>query len=84
MQITDISIGRSLMHVRAWKFEIEITENKFTGYFEDFGSFITMITECAKFFAIRAGKLRVRDAGLTRAVMPGDSEGHVLPGDRAE
>lgn len=83
MRITDVSLTRSLMHVHAWKFEVEIGENKFSGYFEDFGGFITMVTECAKFFAIRAGKLRVRDAGLTRPVMPGDAEGRVLPGDKA-
>lgn len=83
MRITDVSITRSLAHVNAWVFQVEIGENKFTGYFEDFGGFITMVTECAKFFAIRAGKLRVKDAGLTRPVMPGDAAGRILPGDKA-
>lgn len=85
MLIRDVSIQRSLAHVNAWIFMIEIGDNKFTGYFDqNFGSFITMVTECAKFFAIRAGKLRVRDAGLTRPVVPGDEQGRVLPGDRPE
>lgn len=83
MRITDCSLSRSLAHLSAWVFTIEINGNKFTGYFEDFGGFITMVTECAKFFAIRAGKLRVKDAGLTRPVMPGDGK-IILPGDTAQ
>ena len=82
MRITDCSLERSYAHARAWCFKIEINDNKFTGYFEDFGGFITMVTECAKFFAIRHNLLRVKDAGLTRQVLPGDGR-HVLPGDKA-
>lgn len=81
MKIQDVTLNRSLAHVNAWVFSIEIAEHKFTGYFEDFGGFITMVTECAKFFAIRAGKLRVRDANLTRPVA---LDGKALPGDRAQ
>lgn len=81
MKITDCSLTRSMAHVNAWVFNIEIADNKFTGYFEDFGGFITMVTECAKFFAIRAGKLRVRDANLTRPVALNDEP---LPGDKAQ
>ena len=81
MRITDCTLGRSLAHVNAWVFSIEINECKFTGYFEDFGGFLTMVVEATKFFAIRAGKLRVKDAGLTRQVMPGDGR-IVLPGDK--
>jgi hypothetical protein len=73
MRITDISIERSLVDVGTWKFELEINACRFTGYFADFGGFITMIAEATKFFAIRAGKLRVKDANLTRAVAPGVS-----------
>lgn len=83
MRITDISISRSMLHGSAWQFKIEIGDNKFTGYFDDFGGFVTMVTECAKFFAIRAGKLRVRDAGMTRPVLPGDGR-VVLPGDKVQ
>jgi hypothetical protein len=83
MRITDCSIERSFAMAGAWVFSIEIGGNKFTGHFGDFGGFITMVTECAKFFAIRNGLLRVRDAGLTRQVMPGDGRG-VLPGDKAQ
>lgn len=83
MHITDVAITRSLAHANAWLFMIEINDNKFTGYFDDFGGFITMVTECAKFFAIRAGKLRVKDAGMTRQVALGTNDGRVLPGDKA-
>jgi hypothetical protein len=62
---------------------MEINDNKFTGYFEDFGGFITMVTECAKFFAIRHNLLRVKDAGLTRQVVPGDGR-VTLPGDKVQ
>jgi hypothetical protein len=82
MRITDCTITRSLAHANAWLFMIEIEDNKFTGYFDDFGGFITMITECAKFFAIRSGKLRVKDAGMTLPVAPGTNAGKVLPGDK--
>jgi hypothetical protein len=82
MHITDCTITRSLAHVNAWVFTIEVNDNKFTGYFNDFGGFITMVTECAKFMAVRAGKLRVKDAGFTRQVMPGDAQGKPLPGDK--
>lgn len=82
MRITDCAITRSLAHGDAWLFMIEINDNKFTGYFNDFGGFITMVTECAKFMAIRAGKLRVKDAGLSLPVAPGNSQGVVLPGDK--
>jgi hypothetical protein len=68
MKIQDVSIQRSVTMVGAWQFHMEINGCKFTGYFDDFGGFITMVTECAKFFAIKAGKLRPRDAGLTREV----------------
>ena len=83
MRITDVSISRSLAQVTAWVFTIEIGGNKFTGYFDDFGGFITMVTECAKYFAIRNNLLRVKDAGMTRPVMPGNGQA-VLPGDKAQ
>lgn len=84
MRITDVAITRSLAHRDAWMFMIEINDNKFVGYFSEFGGFITMITEAAKFFAVRAGKLRVKDAGFTRPVAPGSGHGVILPGDVAQ
>ena len=83
MRIRDVSITRSLLHVGAWQFHIEINDNRFTGYFEDFGGFVTMVSECAKFFAIRHGLLRVKDANLTRKVAPGDGK-TILPGDKGQ
>lgn len=82
MKISDISIERSLMHAHAWKLHVEINACMFTGYFEDFGGFITAVTECAKFFAVRGGKLRVKDADFTREVRPGGFGFEALPGDR--
>lgn len=68
MKIQDVSVQRSATMPGAWVFHMEINGYKFTGFFDDFGGFITMVTECAKFFAIKAGKLRPKDAGLTRDV----------------
>lgn len=83
MRISDVSITRSLAHNDAWVFTIEIHGNNFKGYFNDFGGFITMVTECAKFFAIRNNLLRVKDAGMTRPMVPGNGQ-TVLPGDKAQ
>ncbi|KAF7958223.1 hypothetical protein AWV80_01240 [Cupriavidus sp. UYMU48A] len=82
MRITHISV-RPAATVAGWLLEIEINQNRFTGAFDDFGGFITAVTEAAKFFAVRMGKLRVRDANLTRQVVPGDGS-TVLPGDRTQ
>lgn len=82
MIITDIGIERSLMHARAWKMHVEIGGCRFDGYFEDFGGFITAVTECAKFFSVRAGLLRVKDAKFTREVQPGGFGFEALPGDK--
>ncbi|QDX22141.1 hypothetical protein FP568_13320 [Pandoraea pnomenusa] len=84
MRFTDISIIKSAAHQHAWVLSIEINECRFTGYFNDFGGFITAVTEAAKFFAVRAGKLRVKDANLTRVVVPGDGRANVLPGDKLQ
>lgn len=81
MRIRDIGIERSVLDVGSWKLHVAIGDNQFSGYFSDFGGFITAVSECAKFFAVRNGLLRVKDAGLTRAVEPGDGR-LVLPGDR--
>lgn len=82
MRIHDCSLTRSLAHARAWHFHMEINGFTFDGWFEDFGGFLAMMKDCAKFFAVRHGLLRVRDAGLTRPTMPGDGR-MILPGDKA-
>jgi len=79
MRIQNILVQKSPVHERAWAMHIEINDCKFTGYFDDFGGFITAVGEAAKYFAVRAGKLRVKDANLTRTVVPGN-----LPGDRVQ
>lgn len=84
MKITHIAIAPSVLAVGTYKFELEINQCKFEGHFEDFGGFITMITEAAKFFSVRAGLLRVKDAKFTREVMPGRmGDEMILPGDKA-
>lgn len=72
MRIDDIFIRKSPVHERAWTFHIEMTGYKFTGYFEDWGGFLTMVQECAVFFAVRWGKLKHKDAKahMTREVAP--------------
>ncbi|MCX4154983.1 MULTISPECIES: hypothetical protein [Paraburkholderia] len=83
MKISHIAIERSLLDVGAWKFELEINQCRFEGHFDDFGGFITMITEAAKFFSVRAGLLRVTDARFTREVAPGRmGDEMILPGDK--
>lgn len=83
MRITHISIHRAAT-IDGWLLEIEINSCRFTGAFDNFGGFITAVTEAAKFFAVRAGKLRVKDANLTRVVVPGDGRANVLPGDKLQ
>jgi hypothetical protein len=80
MKITECSMEKSMVMAGSWRFIMEISGNRFEGFFDDFGGFLTMVKECAKFFAIRNGLLRVKDAGLTRKVVPGNGR-VVLPGD---
>ena len=83
MHITHIGIRPAIV-VQGWLLEIEINSCRFTGAFDSFGGFITAVSEAAKFFAVRAGKLRVKDANLTRQVVPGDGSAQPLPGDRLQ
>lgn len=83
MKISHIAILPSILDKSAYKFELEINQCRFEGHFDDFGGFITMITEAAKFFSVRAGLLRVKDARFTREVEPGRmGDQLVLPGDK--
>ncbi len=83
MKITHIAITPSVLDRSAYKFELEINQCKFEGHFDDFGGFITMIAEAARFFSVRAGLMRVKDARFTREVLPGRmGDEMVLPGDR--
>lgn len=82
MRIDDVTLARSYVVPNAWVFKMEINGFKFEGTFENnLGSFVTMVTEMGKWFAVKHNLLRARDAGLTRPVMPGDGR-TVLPGDR--
>lgn len=83
MKITHIAITPSVLDVGAYKFQLEMNGCRFEGHFADFGGFVTMITEATKFFAVRAGLLRVKDARFTREVMPGRmGDEMALPGDK--
>lgn len=71
MQIDDISIKRSLLHTHAWVLTVEVNGDTFTGYFEqNLGSYLAAVRECGAYFAVRAGKLKLEDSGLTRPVKP--------------
>ena len=71
MRIDDIKLSRSLLHVRAWVLTVEVNGDKFTGYFEEnLGSFLAAVREMGAYFAVRAGKVKPEDSGLTRPVKP--------------
>ena len=82
LRLTDIRIDRVATMPGARSLYIEWGDLKFTGYFDDFGGFITAVGEAAKFYAVRAGLLRAKDARATRDIAPGRTDGVILPGDR--
>lgn len=83
MKIQNISIEKSALEAGVYRLAIQVNDCEFQGYFGDFGGFISAVTEATKFFAVRAGLLRVRDAGFTRDVMPGRmGDEMLLPGER--
>lgn len=81
LQFSDISITRSYVTPGAYVLQVECNGCRYTGEFVDFGAFLMSVTEMTKFFAVRAGHLRVKDAGLTRQVKLGTMDNKVLPGD---
>lgn len=83
LEISDISVTRSLGHVRAWKLYVNVGGYEFSGYFSDLDGYLLAVEEMIKFIAIRCGALRVRDAGLSRPVLPGDGL-RSLPGDKPQ
>lgn len=62
MKIDDIDISRSLVCPGSWIFNLEMSGCKFTGQFDNWGGFLTMIQECAMFFAVRWGKMEKEQA----------------------
>lgn len=72
MRIDDIIVRKSPVHDRAWVLHVEMTGYKFTGYFEDWGGFLTAVQECATFFAVKWGKAKLKDVQrhMTRQVEP--------------
>jgi len=72
MTLKDILITKSVAHIHAWKLsvicEIKGDDMKFDGYFNDFGGFLTAITECGKFFAVRMGRMTPKQAETTRVI----------------
>lgn len=59
-KIDDISLTRSHVsvggHARPFVFHIEMSGYKFTGYFDTWPGFLTMVAECGTFFAYKWGK----------------------------
>ncbi len=72
IKIDDIQLTKSRVDIggrhNPFVFHIEMGGVKFTGYFETWPDFLLMVTECAKFFAFKWGKLSKAQANkeLTR------------------
>jgi hypothetical protein len=72
MTIDDIFIKRSpVVGTPKWLLHVEMNGYKFSGYFDDFDTFMQCFREMVAFFAFKAGKLepaKAREA-LTRPVV---------------
>jgi hypothetical protein len=70
MQIDDIYIKKSPVHARAWVFHVDMNGYQYSGYFDNFVTFVQAFRECVAFFALKAGKLNGAQAAeaLTRPV----------------
>jgi hypothetical protein len=84
LKLTDIRIERVATMPGARSLVMEWGDLKFTGYFDDMGGFITAVGEAARFYAVRNGLLRSKDARFTREVQAGRMDGLVLPGDKRQ
>lgn len=71
MIIDNIVLERSPVHaVGIYVLHIEAGGNKFSGYFEaNIPSFVTCVTDAAKYFAVRHGLLKNKDARATREIV---------------
>jgi hypothetical protein len=69
--LDDISIAPSrLASAGKWKMQIEVSGFRYTGFFSDFGGFLTAVTDAAQFFAVRTGRMKLKDAKTTRPLAP--------------
>lgn len=66
VKIDDLILKRSPIKIdhmhNPWVFHIEIGGYKFTGYFDSWPGFLTMIGEAGTFFAYKWGKLKKEEA----------------------
>lgn len=68
MRPEDISINPNPVLPGTWTMHVEIKGYQFTGYFGDFPGFLAAVTDCAKFFAVKAGKMPAGKADATRPI----------------
>ena len=69
MKIDNILIGRSPVHDKGvFVLHIEIMGNKFSGYFDTFPGFLTAVSDAAKYFMVRLGKISNAQAKATRNI----------------
>lgn len=70
MKIDNILIQRSPVHDRGvFVLHIEVRGDKFTGYFEDMPGFLTAVTDAAKYFMVRLGRISSKQAAATRDII---------------
>lgn len=69
MKIDNILIQRSpIADTGRFVLHIEVAGLKYTGYFDDMGGFLTAVSDAAKFFAVRLGLMKNKDAKATREI----------------
>lgn len=72
IKLDDIRIAPSPVHDKGvWVLHIEMGGMKFSGYFDSFPGFLTAVQDCGKYYAVRLGKMRAKDAEATRDIAPG-------------
>lgn len=79
MHLDTFTIGRSIL---GWKIEATCNGCSSTLDFDDFGGYLMAITDMVKFFGVRAGAIRAKDANLTLKVVPGAMDNTLLPGEK--
>lgn len=77
MKIDNILIQRSPVHDKGvFVLHVEMIGFKFTGYFDDMPGFLTAVTDAAKFFAVRMGRISNAQARATREIADNGNKPH--------
>lgn len=72
MKIDNILIQPSPVHDKGvYVLHMEIMGFKFSGYFDTMAGFLTAVTDAAKFFAVRMGRISNAQARATREIQDG-------------